>query len=132
MRGTAKTPEEELKQAQEILGWGLRKHGPDSAFSIRAMLDVANLLAKKGQVGEEVEMREQIVGGLRRTLGPENLGTASAEMQLAKGLITMERYEEAAPLVAHVVALRTLELGPEDPETEVAMNLSSDVMDRLS
>jgi hypothetical protein len=48
MRGTERTPEEDLKQAQGILSWALRKHSPDASFSIKAMIDVANPLAKSG------------------------------------------------------------------------------------
>jgi hypothetical protein len=89
MKGTEQTPDEELKQAQEVLSWARRKHSPDSPFSIKAMIDVANQLARQDRVSEEAELREQIVASLRHH-GPDNLNTVSAEMQLASCLVALE------------------------------------------
>src|ERR1700733_14728721 len=82
MRGTEKSPDEELREAQDVLDWALRKHPADSPFAIKAMLDVANQLAQLERVAEEADLREQIVEGLRTNLGSDNLGTASAQMTL--------------------------------------------------
>ncbi len=125
------TPEEQLRQAQDVLSWALRKHGPDSAFSIKAMIDVADQLAKQARLAEEEVVREQIVAGLRNNLGPDNISTAAAEMRLAACLVALERYDEAGRLLTHVVDVRTLELGPDDPETLRAIALRSNVEDRL-
>src|ERR1700728_2366183 len=116
MQGTDQTPDEELKQSQEVLRWSLRKRGPDSPFSVKAMNEVANQLAKQGRVAEEVVLREQIVAGLRNNVGPEHDFTLNAEWNLAMCLTTLERPEDAEPLLAHVVAGRAVALGQDDPE----------------
>jgi hypothetical protein len=130
MKGTEQSPDDELQQAQDVLSWALRKHGPDSTFSIKAMLDVANQLARQDRGAEELDLRTQIVAGLR-TLDPENLNTASAEMRLAACLVKVERYGDADPLLRHVVALRTAQLGQDDPETLKAVSASAMVASRL-
>lgn len=130
MKGTEQTPDEELKQAQEVLSWARRKHSPDSPFSIKAMIDVANQLARQDRVSEEAELREQIVASLRHH-GPDNLNTVSAEMQLASCLVALERYEDADQLLHHVIVVRTRELGEDDPETLRAMSVRSHVANKL-
>jgi hypothetical protein len=75
-------------------------------------------------------LREQIVSALARTLGPEDDSTLNAEWKLAMCLATLDRPEEAGPLLAHVVAGRTLALGPDDPETLSAMAWSATVARR--
>jgi hypothetical protein len=117
LNGTEQSPDEELKQAQDVLTWAQRKHAPDSPFTTRATLDVADQLARQDRTAEEVELREQVVLQLRTSLGPENVGTASAEMKLAGCLVKLQRFEEADLLLAHVVAVRTNELGPDNPDT---------------
>jgi hypothetical protein len=117
LHGTEQTPEEELKRAQEILQWAQRKHDPDSPFTIKAMIDVADQLAIMDRFGEEIELREQIVVRLGSSVGPDSLSAASAEMKLAGCLVQLERFNEVDGLLAHVVAVRSRELGPDDPDT---------------
>jgi tetratricopeptide (TPR) repeat protein len=131
MRGTDQSPEATLKQSQDVLEWALRKHAPDSSFSIKAMLDVADQLAGQDRVAEEVLLREQIVTSLRQSLGPEHASTLNAESKLATCLINLERFEEAQLLLSHVVAGKALALGEDDPETLVAMAWSAIAAKRL-
>ena len=131
LRGTEQTPEEELRQAQDVLSWARRKHGPDSSFTIKAMIEVAEQLARQDRFAEEADLREQIVAALRSTLGPDTLSTASAEMRLAGCLVRSERLEDADRLLAHVVAVRTGELGEDDPDTVRALSWRAIVAERL-
>lgn len=95
-----------------MLSWARRKHGPDSSFTIKAMIDVAAQLARQDRFAEEADLREQIVAALGSSLGPDTLSTASAEMRLVGCLVRLERFEDADRVLAHVVAGR---LGqPED------------------
>jgi hypothetical protein len=130
-QGMEQSPEEELKQSEDILKWSLRKNGPDSSFSIKAMNEVANQLARQDRVAEEVVLRQQIVDGLRHNLGPEDDSILNAEWKLATCLTVLERPEDAEPLLAHVVAARTLALGENAPETLVAMAWSANVAKKL-
>ena len=130
MKGTEQSPDDELQQAQDVLSWALRKHGRDSTFSIKAMVDVADQLARQGRGAEELDLRTQIVAGLR-TLDPESLNTASAEMRLAACLVMVERYGEADPLLRHVVDVRTAQLGQDEPETLKAVSARDLVASRL-
>ncbi len=131
LRGTEQTPEEELRQAQDVLNWAGRKHGPDSSFTIKAMIDVADQLARQERFAEEADLRERIVAALGSSLGPDALSTASAEMRLVGCLVRLERFEDADRVLAHVVAVRTLELGQDDPDTVKAMSWSAMVTGRL-
>jgi Tetratricopeptide repeat len=110
-QGVDQSPETELRQAEEVLRWSIRKHGPDSTFSIRAMNDVADQLARQDRGSEEAIVLDQMVTALRNTLGDEHDSTLSAELKLAICLLTLERAEDAEPLLAHVVAGRTRAAG---------------------
>ncbi len=131
LRGTEQTPEEELRQSQDVLRWARRKHGPDASFTIKAMIEVADQLARQDRFAEESDLREQIVAALRSSLGPDTLSTAGAEMRLAGCLVRSERFEDADRVLAHVVAVRTVELGQDDPGTVRAMSWSAIVAGRL-
>ncbi len=131
LRGTEQTPEEELAQSREVLEWALRKEGPDSPFSIRAMVDVADQLARRQRGAEESVLREQVVAGLRRSMGPERESTLNAELQLARCLVGLGQPEAARPFLAHVVAGRTLLLGRDSPETLTAMAWSATVAKKM-
>ena len=126
MVGTEQSPDAELKQAQDVLAWALRKHGVESAFSLKAMLDVATQLGKLDRWEEEIDLRTQIVAGLRQH-DPDSVSTAAAEMQLARCLAFTERRAEAEPLLRHVVEIRQRELGEDDPETERAQRALASV-----
>jgi eukaryotic-like serine/threonine-protein kinase len=130
--GMAHSPDEELQQSEDVLKWSIRKNGPDSALSIKAMNEVANQLARQDRVAEEVIYREQIADGLRTSVGAEHDATLSAEWKLAMCLTTLERPEEAEPLLRHVVAGRAAALGPDDPQTLTAMAWSARVAKRLA
>jgi Tetratricopeptide repeat len=125
------SPEESLAQAQDVLEWSIRKKGPDSTFSIKAMNEVANQLSQLERVAEEVSLRQTIVESLRVNVGPEHLSTLSAEWKLATCLMTLDRPEEAAPLLAHVVDGRTSALGPDDTQTLTAMAWNASATKRL-
>jgi hypothetical protein len=131
LRGTEQSPEEELRQAQDVLSWARRKHGPESSFTIKAMIDVADQLARQDRFAEEADLREEIVAALGSSLGPDTLSTASAEMRLVGCLVRLKRFEDADRVLAHVVAVRTLELGRDDPDTVKAMSWSAIVAGRL-
>src|SRR5580692_6893986 len=83
MKGVDQSPETELRQAEEVLRWSIRKHGPDSTFSIRAMNDVADQLARQDRSAEEAIVLEQMVTAIRNTLGAEHDSALSAELKLA-------------------------------------------------
>jgi hypothetical protein len=125
------SPEESLAQAQDVLRWSIRKNGPDSTFSIKAMNEVANQLSELERVAEEVSLRETIVQSLRASVGPEHLSTLSAEWKLATCLMTLDRPEEAEPLFAHVVDGRASALGPDDTQTLTAMAWNASATKRL-
>ncbi len=59
-------PDEALQQSQDVLSWSIRKNGPDSPISIKAMAEVANQLARQDRLDEELQMRENIVDALRK------------------------------------------------------------------
>jgi hypothetical protein len=92
---------------------------------------VADQLARQGLLVEEVDLREQIVAALSSSLGPDTLGTVGAEMRLVGCLVRLERLAEADRRLAHVVAVRTVELGGDDPDTVRALSWSAMVADRL-
>jgi hypothetical protein len=125
LQGVDQSPEIELRQAEEVLRWSIRKHGPDSTFSIRAMNDVADQLARQDRSAEEAIVVEQMVTAIRNTLGPEHDSTLSAELKLAICLLTMERAGDAEPLFAHVVAQRTRAAGADNASTLAAMAWSA-------
>ena len=83
------SPEKTLQESQDVLKWSLRKTGPDSPFTIKAMNEVANQLSRQNRVSEEIALREQIVDGLRKTMGPEDEATLNAEFKLATCLIVV-------------------------------------------
>ena len=115
------SPEELLAQVQDVLRWSIRKNGPDSSLSIKAMNEVANQLSQLERVAEEAPLREKIAEGLRASVGPDHLSTLSAEWKLATCLMTLGRPEEAEPLLAHVVRQRAGTLGEDDTQTLTAM-----------
>jgi tetratricopeptide (TPR) repeat protein len=121
------SPEKTLQESQDVLKWSLRKNGPDSPFTIKAMNEVANQLSRQNRISEEIVLREQIVEGLRKNVGAEDDATLNAEFKLATCLIALERPEDAEPLLTHVVAGRTLALGEDDPQTLGAKAWSANV-----
>ncbi len=125
------SPEKTLQEAQDVLKWSLRKNGPDSPFTIKAMNEVANQLSRQNRISEETALREQIVDGLRKNVGAEDDATLNAEFKLATCLIALERPEDADPLLTHVVAGRTLALGEDDPQTLGAKAWSASVAKRV-
>jgi hypothetical protein len=125
MKGVDQSPEEELRQAEEVLRWSNKKHGPDSVFSIRAMNDVADQLARQARTAEEMVVREQMVKAIQKNLGPEHDSTLIAELKLAICLLTLERAADATPFLSHVVDGRTRALGGDDPATLAAMAWSA-------
>jgi tetratricopeptide (TPR) repeat protein len=124
-------PHEALKQAEQVLQWSLRKKGHDSSFTIRAMNEVGNQLARQGRVVEEVDIREKMVEALRHNVGGEDDATLNAELKLATCLITLERPRDAEPLLAHVVTGRALALGDDDPQTLAAVAWQASVSKKL-
>jgi len=131
LRGTEQTPEEELRQSQDVLAWASRTHGADSSFTIKARIEVADQLARQDRYAEEADQRRQIVAALCSSLGPDTLSTVAAEMRLVGCLVMSEHFEEADRVLAHVVAVRTRELGPDDPDTVKARSWSAIVAGRL-
>ena len=131
MKGTEQTPERELEQSREVLSWALRNEKPDSPFTIKAMIDVADQLSKQDRPDEELALREQAVAALRRTPGPEHESTLNAEWKLATCLTTLGRPGEAEPLLADVVAAKTLAVGRDAPETLMAMAWAAAVAKKL-
>ncbi len=107
LRGTEQSPEEELRQSQDVLSWARRKHGADASFTIKAMIEVADQLSRQDRFAEEADQREEIVAALGSSLGPDALSTVAAEMRLVGCLVRLERFEEADRVLAHVVAVRT-------------------------
>ena len=87
LRGTEQSPEEELRQSQDVLSWATRTHGADSSFTIKARIEVADQLARQDRRAEEADQREQIVAALGSSLGPDTLNTVAAEMRLAGCLV---------------------------------------------
>jgi hypothetical protein len=124
------SPERTLQDSRDVLKWSLRKNGPDSAFTIKAMNEVANQLSRQDRVDEETAVREQIVDSVRKNVGPEDEATLNAEFRLATCLIALERPHDADPLLAHVVAGRSLALGEDDPQTLGAKAWSANVAKR--
>jgi hypothetical protein len=112
-----KSPEETLQESRDVLKWSLKKNGPDSPFTIKALNEVANQLSRQNRISEETTLRQQILDALRKNVGAEDEATINAEFKLATCLIALERPEEADPLLAHVVAGRSVALGEEDPQT---------------
>jgi hypothetical protein len=92
---------------------------------------VANQLSRQDRIGEETELRAQIVDGLRKNVGAEDEATLNAEFKLATCLIALERHHDADPLLAHVVAGRSLALGQADPQTLAAKAWSASVAKRV-
>ena len=125
------SPEETLQESQDVLKWSLRKNGPDSPFTIKAMNEVANQLSRQNRVTEEITLREQIVDGLRKNVGPDDDATLNAEFKLATCLMALERPGEADPLLTHVVAGRSLALGEDDPQTLSAKAWSASAARRV-
>jgi len=130
-KGMEQGPEEMLQQAQDVLDWAIRKHGPAATITIKAMNEVASQRSRLGQVTEEVSLREKIVAGLRTSVGAGDASTLQAEWNLATCLMQLERFEDAAPLFAHVVHGRALALGSEDPQTLLAMAWSASAEKQL-
>ena len=124
-------PEELLQQAQDVLRWSIRKNGPDSTFTIRAMNEVANQLSQLERVAEEISLREKIAEGLRSTVGPEHASTLNAEWKLATCLMMLDRPEDAEPLLSHVVAGRAIALGEDDVQTLAAVAWSANAAKKL-
>jgi tetratricopeptide (TPR) repeat protein len=131
MRGTEQTPDEELAQARDVLEWALRTKGPDDPLSIKAMIDVADQLARQQRGAEESVLRREAVAALRASMGPEHESTVNAEFRLGICLTDQGQAQEARALLAHVVATRTLALGPDAPETLIAVAWSATAAKRL-
>jgi hypothetical protein len=125
------SPEKTLQESRDVLKWTLRKNGPDSPFTIKAMNEVANQLSRQNRIGEETAVREQIVGALRTNVGAEDDATLNAEFKLATCLIALERPHDADPLLTHVVAGRSLALGEDDLQTLAAKAWSASVAKKM-
>jgi tetratricopeptide (TPR) repeat protein len=126
-KGMEPTPEEALAQSRDVLAWSLKKNGPDSSFTIKAMVEVANQLEAQDLRADEVALRQQVMAALARTLGPEDEATLKAELQLALALIAIGRSEDAVAPLHHVVETRASTFGPDAPETLLAMAWSANV-----
>lgn len=131
MRGTERTPDEELAQSRDVLEWALRTKGRDDPLSIKAMIDVADQLARQERGGEESVLRREAVEALRDSVGPEHESTVNAEFRLAVCLTGHGQAQQAGALLAHVVAARTLALGANAPETLVAVAWSASAAKQL-
>jgi tetratricopeptide (TPR) repeat protein len=131
LQRSSSNPEEELKVARKLLERGLKKGGPDSPFVASASRLVAEKLCELDRPQEEVQFREEHLAACRRNIGLDEVGTASAEIRLAMCLFKLERYDDADRLLPHVITVRTSALGEDDPNTIQAINLQSNVANKL-
>jgi Tetratricopeptide repeat len=90
-----------------------------------------NQLSRQNRVSEEVALRQQIVDGLRKIMGPEDEATLNAEFKLATCLMSLERPGDADPLLTHVLAGRSTALGEDDPQTLSAKAWSASAARRV-
>jgi tetratricopeptide (TPR) repeat protein len=111
------SPEAALRAAQSALRFHLRKGGPDAPATTTAMVQGADQLKRQERYAEELLLREQIVGNLRRNLGLEHENTLRAEAHLGRCLLDLDRAEDAEPLLAHVLAESTHSPGTMSPDT---------------
>ena len=98
------SPKAGLSGSQTVLRHTLRKAGPDSPRTANAMVQVADQLKRQERYGEELLLREQVVQALRKNLGEDHENTLSAESQMGMCLVSLDREEDAEPLLARVVA----------------------------
>jgi hypothetical protein len=105
--------------------------GPDSAIAARATRAVADKLSELNRYEEELHLRTEHLAACQRNVGPDHLGTASAELRLAICLFKLERYEDADLLLPHVISVRASTLGEDDPNTIQAIDLQSNVSTKL-
>lgn len=104
LRRMDSTPEASLNGAQAALRFNLRKGGPDSVATVNSMVGVAEQLQRQERYAEEVLLREQIVEALRRNVGLEHGDTLTAEANMGRCLVDLDRPEEAESFLAHVAA----------------------------
>jgi tetratricopeptide (TPR) repeat protein len=114
-------PEAALQTAQATLRWSLRHGGPDSALTVNAKREVAELLERSGRFDEALQLRSEIATSLRLQLGVDDPSTLMAEGLQGSVLERLGRHAEALPHFEHVVAVRTKTLGRDDMSTLLAM-----------
>jgi tetratricopeptide (TPR) repeat protein len=114
-------PELALQSAQTTLSWSLRHRGPNSAMTVNAKGEVAELLERLGRFDEALQLRSDIATHHRLQLGAEAPSTLTAEGFQAFDLERLGRHAEALPHFEHVLEGRTNALGPDDTSTLLAM-----------
>lgn len=102
--------EEAFNLSREILG-------NDHLDTIGALqnLTIARLQQGKNNSEAEAGLRE-VLSGMERLLGVENLNTALSRNNLANFLVTQRRLKEAEPLIAAAYDVLQKELPPDSPQ----------------
>ncbi len=115
-------PEAALQTAQTTLDWSLRRNGPDSALTVNAKREVAELLERAGRFEEALPLRGDVATSLRSQLGEDDPRTLEAEEFQGILLERLGRHGDALPHFDHVLSVRTEALGPDDASTLLTMD----------
>lgn len=84
--------------------------------------NVASIYSENGMYKESLNLRMQIVEGMRRDFGEEHLNTLSAMNNLALSWGEMGDYGKEVELVEAVLEIKTRNMGENDPDTVVLMH----------
>ena len=114
-------PELALQTAQSTLSWSLRHRGPDSALTVNAKREVAEILERLGRLDEALELRSEIATYFRLQRGADDESTLGAEGLVGFDLERLGRHAEAVRQFEQVVAGRTNTLGRDDTSTLLAI-----------
>lgn len=124
LRAAEKTdsePEQALQLARTTLSWSLRHSGPDSAMTLNAKREVAELLERLGRFDEALQLRIDVATCLQLQLGGDDPSTLTAEGFLGFSFDRLGRHAEAVSQFERVLAGRTNILGRDDKSTLLAM-----------
>ena len=106
---------------EEVYQARTRVLGPDDLETLRAGLDLVQVLHYQGQSVQAAQLHDRLVEAFTSVLGPDNLETITALAYLATLLRDSGQYVRARDIEERVVEVRIQALGDDHPNTLIAL-----------
>lgn len=108
-----------------------RQVNPDSWRLPKALNDLSAAIRPQGRFEEALEVSRESLAELERIMGSEHKHVPVAIANVVANLISLERFDEARPLVERGHAIRVKIFGPDDPRAADSLLLMANLERRI-